>query len=77
MIPIVISAPEMVFKDTGKNLKEREIRRIEIIQTDKIGQNTEKSPGDLRRPAVTQTPVKDNQLWLGAGKNLQDVIIII
>ena len=26
------------------------------------GQNTEKSPGDLRRLAVTQTPVKDHQL---------------
>ena len=25
-----------------------------------IDQNTEKSPGDLRRLAVTQTPVKDN-----------------
>ena len=24
-----------------------------------IGQNTEKSPGDLKRLAVTQTPVKD------------------
>ena len=28
------------------------------------GQNTEKSPGDLRRLAVTQTPVKDYQLTL-------------
>ena len=28
------------------------------------GQNTEKSPGDLRRLAVTQTPVKDHQLLL-------------
>ena len=28
------------------------------------GQNTEKSPGDLRRLAVTQTPVKDPQLKL-------------
>ena len=28
------------------------------------GQNTEKSPGDLRRRAVTQTPVKDHQLTL-------------
>ena len=27
-------------------------------------QNTEKSPGDLRRLAVTQTPVKDHQLML-------------
>ena len=30
----------------------------------KIGRNTEKSPGDLRRLAVTQTPVKDHQLAL-------------
>ena len=29
-----------------------------------IGQNTEKSPGDLRRLAVIQTPVKDHQLTL-------------
>ena len=28
------------------------------------GQNTEKSPGDLRRLAITQTPVKDHQLTL-------------
>ena len=28
------------------------------------GQNTEKSPGDLRRLSVTQTPVKDHQLKL-------------
>ena len=30
----------------------------------KIVQNTEKSSGDLRRLAVTQTPVKDYQLML-------------
>ena len=29
-----------------------------------INQNTEKSPGDLRRLAVTQTPLKDHQLTL-------------
>ena len=29
-----------------------------------IGLNTEKGPGDLRRLAVTQTPVKDHQLML-------------
>ena len=28
------------------------------------GQNTEKSPGDLRRLAVTQSPMKDHQLTL-------------
>ena len=30
----------------------------------KIGQNTERSPGDLRRLAVTQTPAEDHQLTL-------------
>ncbi len=33
-------------------------------------QNTEKSPGDLRRLAVTQTPVKDHQL-MQTGKTLK------
>ena len=28
------------------------------------GQNTKKSPGDLRRLAVTQTPVKNHRLTL-------------
>ena len=39
-----------------------------------IGQNTTKSPGDLRRIAVIQTPVKDNQLTL-IWKNSQVVTI--
>ena len=34
----------------------------------KIGHNTEKSPGDLRRLAVTQTPVENHLLTL-IGKN--------
>ena len=29
-----------------------------------IGQNTEKSPGNLRRPAATQTPANDHLLTL-------------
>ena len=33
------------------------------------GQNTKKSPGDLRKLAVTQTPVKNHQLTL-MGKTL-------
>ena len=37
----------------------------------KIGQNTEKSPGDLRRLAVTQTPVKKHQ-WLLVWKTHKD-----
>ena len=36
----------------------------------KISQNTEKSPGDLMRLAVTQTPVKNYQLTL-VGKTLK------
>ena len=38
----------------------------------KIGQNTKKSPGDLRRLAVTQTPVRNDQLTL-MGKTLKRV----
>ena len=29
-----------------------------------ISQNTDKSPGDLRRLALTQTRLKDHQSWL-------------
>ena len=64
IIPILIGAFRIVTKGTGG----RESRRTRgdhqnyyIIEN---GQNTEKSPGDLRKLAVTQTPVKDNQLTL-------------
>ena len=40
------------------------------------GQKTGKSPGDLRRLPVTQSPVKDHQLTL-LGKTLIIIIIII
>ena len=40
------------------------------------GQNTEKSPGDLGRLAVTQTPVKNHQLKV-MGKTLKKYIIMI
>ena len=36
-------------------------QNLGIIEND---QNTEKSPGDLKRLAVTQTPVKTHQLTL-------------
>ena len=42
----------------------------------KIVQNTEKSPGDLRRLAVTQTPVKKLSAS-ASGKTLKRVMIII
>ena len=37
----------------------------------KIGQNTEQSPGDLKRLAVTQTPLRNHQLTL-LGKILKE-----
>ncbi len=40
------------------------------------GQNTEKNPGNLRRLAVTQTPVKDHQLML-MWKTLITIVMII
>ena len=57
IIPIVIGAFGTVTKGLLKGLEDLEIRgRAETIH-----QNTEKSPGDLRRLAVTQTPVKNSQ----------------
>ena len=41
-----------------------------------ISQNTEKSPEDLMRLGITQTPLKDHQLRL-MGKKSQGVIMII
>ena len=61
VIPIVIGAPWIITKIFVQRPEELEIRwQVETIQT-KIGQNTEKSPGDLRRFAVTQTPRKIHQ----------------
>ena len=56
VIPIVIDAPGTVLKDLEKGLEESE---IEISQT-KALLNTEKSPGNMKRLTVTQTPVKDH-----------------
>ena len=65
IIPIVIGAFGIVTKRLLKGQKDLESWRTSgdhpnynIIEN---GQNTEKSPGDLRRLAVTQTPVKDHQ----------------
>ena len=52
-----------VTKGLLKGLEDSEVGGgLETIQTTSIidnGQNTEKSAGDLRRLAVTQTPVKN------------------
>ena len=58
LIPIVSGTLGTVPKGLDQGLKELEIReRIETVLA-KIGQNTEKSPGDLRRLIVTQTSEK-------------------
>ena len=68
VVPIVIGAFGTVTKGLLKALEDLNVDgREETIPNNNIignGQNTEKSPGDLRRLAVTQTPVKNHQLTL-------------
>ena len=65
IMPIVIGAFGTVTKGLFKGLEDLEVRgRVETTQNNSIiedGQNTEKSPEDLRRLVVTQSPVKDHQ----------------
>ena len=62
IIPIVNGAFGTVTKGLLKVLETSgDHPNYSIIEN---GQNTEKSPGDLRKLAVTQTPVKDYQLTL-------------
>ena len=65
LIPIVIRAFGTVTKGLLKGLGDLGVwGRVEAIQNTENGQNTEKSPGDLRRLAAAQTPVKNHQLKL-------------
>ena len=68
IVPIVIGVFGTITKGLLKGLEDLEVgRRVETIQNDSIvenGQNPETSPGDLRRLAVTQTPVKNHQQTL-------------
>ena len=68
IIPIVIGSFGSVTKGLLKRLEELEVGGTSgdhpnyyIIEN---GQNTEKSPGDLRRLVVSQTRVKNHQLML-------------
>ena len=78
VIPIVICALDTVAKrlvqGTGgfENKKRGDRPNYSII---KIGHNTEKSLGDLKRIAFTQTPVRNHWLTL-VGKNFHIIIII-
>ena len=64
IIPIVIGAFGTVTKGTGGLGNWRTSGDHPNDSIIKNGQNTEKSHGDLRRLAVTQTPVKNHRLML-------------
>ena len=58
MIPIVIGALRTIpngDERVGNKRMSRDHPNYSIV---KISQNTEKSPGDLKRLAISQTPVK-------------------
>ena len=79
IVPIVIGAFDTVTKWLLKSLEHLEVGGCRVLPNDNIiedGQNTEKSPGDIRRLAVTQTPGKSHQLTL-MWKTLKEYIIII
>ena len=57
--------PQRIGKRTGRLGNKRTNRDHPEYSIIKIGQNTEKSPGDLRKLAVIQTPEKNHQLtWV-------------
>ena len=58
LIPILVGALGIISKGLVKEMEDLEIRDHPDYSIIKICQNTEKSPGDLRRPAVPQTPVR-------------------
>ena len=64
VIPIVIGTFGTIPKRLIKRIEDLEL----IGQVDnsiiRIGKNTEKSPGDLRKLAVTRSPVRNNKLML-------------
>ena len=55
---------QRIGKSAGRLGNKRASRDHPDFNIIKIGQNTEKSPGDLRKHAVTQTPVRNHQLKL-------------
>ena len=64
MIIIIIIINKRIIKGTGGLGGWRMSRDHPNYSMIENGRNTEKSPGDLRRPAVTQTLVTNYQLKL-------------
>ena len=56
------NGPQMIGKRTGTVRNPRKNRNYPDNSIVEIAQNTEKSPGDPKRFAITQTPVKAHQL---------------
>ena len=65
-IPIIIGTLSTVTKVLFQGMEDLEIANGDCTNysTVEIGQNTEESPGNLRRLAVTQTQLKYHQLKL-------------
>ena len=67
IVPIVIGTLCTMTKGLLKSLEDLDWRTGRDNRNDSIAKNSQKpetSPGDLRRLAVTQTPVKNYQLSL-------------
>ena len=60
IIPIVIGVLGTVTKGLAQGQEDLEIKDCPNYSIVEIGQNTENSPGDLRRLTVTQTPVENH-----------------
>ena len=60
LLSIIVRTLGTVAKLLRKELADMEIKAHPNNCIFEIGQNTEKTPGDLRRFAVTQTPLKDH-----------------
>ena len=56
--------PQRIGRETGRFGNKRTSGDRPEYSIIKIGQESEKSPGELRRLAVTQTSVKNHQLTL-------------
>ena len=61
VIPAVISTFGMVTKELEIEAKRGDHQNYRILE---IGQNSKKSPGDLRGLAITHTPVENHQLTI-------------
>ena len=64
IIIIILYIHQRIIKGTGGLGGKRTSGDHPNYNVIKNGQNTEKSPGNLKRLAVTQTPEKENQLKL-------------